>query len=172
MLIAVCADIHDNVWALARALVRVGRADALIVCGDLCAPFTLAQIAAGFPRQTHVVWGNNDGDKWLLTREAARHAHVHLHGDLAELELDGVRIAAHHYPEIARRLAASGAYDLVCHGHDHTALVASAGSAVLLDPGEVMGRFGRRTVGLFDTATRQAEIADVEAAGAASSEFG
>lgn len=49
MKIAVCSDIHDNIWVLERALPGLRRADRLIFCGDFCAPFTLVQLAEGFP---------------------------------------------------------------------------------------------------------------------------
>lgn len=155
MNIAVLSDTHDNIWNLERVLAEIGkRADvgALIFCGDFCAPFTLQQIAEGFAGPVHVVFGNNDGDQWLLSRVAGRFEHVTLHGIYAELEYGGRRIAAVHYPDLARRLAQSGQFDLVCYGHDHTAKVERVGdNTLLVNPGEVMGRFGRPGYGLYDT---------------------
>lgn len=162
MRIAVLSDIHDNIWQLESVLSRVRGADALIFCGDFCAPFTLTQLAQGFTGPVHVVWGNNDGDKWLLTRNATAAGNVTLHGELAELELGGRKIAANHYPHIARHLAESGNYDAVMYGHDHTAHLEHLGSTLLLNPGEVMGRFGRTTFAWYDAATGQAEIVTVE----------
>ena len=85
----------------------LGKAEGLIFCGDFCAPFTLKQIAASFPGPVHVVFGNNDGDKLFLSRVATQAGNVTLHGEFAELELGGRRIAATHYPAIAAGLAAS-----------------------------------------------------------------
>ncbi|MEW6754406.1 MAG: metallophosphoesterase family protein [Candidatus Latescibacterota bacterium] len=157
MKIAICSDIHDNIWVLERALPQMQDAEVLVFCGDFCAPFTLVQLAQGFPGPIHVVWGNNDGDQWLLTRQAARFAHVQLHGEVALLELAGVRLAANHYPEIALGLAAAGKYDLVCYGHDHRARQETVGKTCLLNPGEIMGRFGTSTFAVYDTRTRTAE---------------
>ncbi|MCB0245304.1 MAG: YfcE family phosphodiesterase [Anaerolineae bacterium] len=152
MLIAVMSDVHDNVWNLADALekIRAAGASALIFCGDFCAPFTLLQIGQGFAGAVHCVFGNNDGDPRLLMRNAAAAGNVTIHGQYAELELGGRRIAVNHYPEIARRLVQSGQFDLVCYGHDHQALVELVGDSVLANPGEIMGRFGRPTFGLYD----------------------
>ncbi len=161
MKLVVCSDIHDNIWALERALDSMRSADALVCCGDLCAPFTLVQLAESVAVPLHVVWGNNDGDKWLLTRQAARFGHVQLHGELAEIELDGVRIAANHYPTIAQGLGRSGRYDLVCYGHDHTPFQERLNGVLLLNPGELMGRFGKSTYAVFDTDTRTADIRSV-----------
>ena len=106
MQLVVCSDIHDNIWALERLLNHIPQQDAaLLFCGDFCAPFTLVQLAEGFSGEVHIIWGNNDGDQWLLTDQASRFPHVTIHGALAELELAGRSIRANHYPAIARRLA-------------------------------------------------------------------
>ena len=163
MLIAVCSDIHDNIWALEKALEPMRQADVAVFCGDFCAPFTLVQLAEGFAGDIHVVWGNNDGDRWLLTRNAAAFGHVHLHGEMAQVELGGMRVGVNHYPDIAGPLAASGHFDLVCYGHDHKANDTQVGGCRLLNPGELMGRFGRSSFVLLNTATGQAESVEVQA---------
>jgi hypothetical protein len=139
----------------------VAGAEVIIFCGDFCAPFTLTQIAQGFPGPVHVVWGNNDGDKWLLTRNANAAGNVTLHGELAELEIGERKIAVNHYPHIARRLAESGDYHAVFYGHDHLAHMEHVGDTLLLNPGEVMGRFGKSTFAWYATETGQAEIVEV-----------
>jgi len=78
-----------------------------------------------------------------------------IHGELAELEFDTLKVAVNHYPEIARGLAASGHYDLVCYGHDHQAHLSEVNDTILLNPGEVMGLKGPRSFMIFDTATRE-----------------
>lgn len=165
MKLAILSDIHDNIWKLASALPQIAEADAVIFCGDLCSPFTLDRLARGAAgKPVHVVWGNNEGDVRLMMKVIAEPGNVTLHGQLAELEFDGLRVAVNHFPEIARRLAASGAYDLVCYGHDHVAHEErlAASGALLLNPGEVMGLYGRSTVALFDTATRAATFVEIE----------
>jgi len=157
---AILSDIHDNIWKLGTLLAGL-EADVLLFCGDFCAPFTLAQIAEGFAGPVHVVFGNNDGDKLLLARVAARFDHVTLHGEFVELELDGRQVAVTHYPEIGRALARGGVYDLVCHGHSHERSVEQIGRTLRVNPGEVMGRFGLSTYALYDTTAGQAEIVPV-----------
>lgn len=162
MKIAILSDTHDNIWKLDDALGMMGEAEALIHCGDLCSPFVIKHLGKGAGgRPVHIVWGNNDGDQFLISRVAAGYPSVKLHGQFAELTLDGVRIAVNHYPEIARPLAAGGRFDLVCYGHDHTAHLETLGESLLLNPGEIMGMKGRRTFAWFDTATRQVRFAEV-----------
>jgi hypothetical protein len=165
MIIAVLSDIHDNIWKLAEAtrLIRESQTERIIFCGDFCAPFTLKQLAEETQLPIDAVWGNNDGDQWLLTNLAAQTGNVTLHGQFAELEIERKKIAVNHYPEIARRVAQSGQFDLVCYGHDHKAHSEQVGETLLLNPGEIMGRFGKSTFALFDTQTchtRQVEVFD------------
>ncbi|MGD2041695.1 MAG: metallophosphoesterase family protein [Anaerolineae bacterium] len=160
MKIAILSDIHDNIWKLETLLAGL-EAEILIFCGDFCAPFTLAQIAEGFAGPIHAVFGNNDGDQFLLARIAGDHSHVSLHGDFAELILDNRRIAVTHYPQIGRALAQGGGYDLVCHGHSHERTMEQSGQTLRVNPGEVMGRFGLSTYALYDTTTGQAELVQI-----------
>ncbi len=163
MKLAILSDIHDNVWKLEAALNRARElgAEALICCGDLCAPFVVPQLAEGFPGEVHVVFGNNDGDGFRIAQQAARYPNVKLHGEFAELQFDDKRFAVTHFPEIARALAHSGRYDVICYGHDHRFFVGREGSALLINPGEIMGRFGRSTFVLYDTRTDEARRVDV-----------
>jgi putative phosphoesterase len=119
----------------------------------------LGEGLGGIP--VHMVWGNNDGDKRLVSEVAAKTGNFRIYGELAELEIGGLRIAINHYPEIGVALAASQKYDLVCFGHNHTASEERINKTVLLNPGEVMGLNGRSTVVIFDVETRQPQFVDL-----------
>ena len=153
MKIAVLSDCHDHWEHLGRALevVREEGAERLFYLGDFCAPFSLAALAEGFAGPVDAVLGNNDGDVFLLCQVAGRYPHVSLHVPLAELTVDGRKVALHHYPEIGLRLAESQAYDAVFSGHDHRASVEQKGRTLWANPGELMGRFGRPSLGMWDT---------------------
>jgi putative phosphoesterase len=163
MVIAVLSDIHDNIWNLAEALraIQETGAEALIFCGDFCAPFTLTQLGKEFPGPVHAVLGNNDGDPRLLLQNAQAAGNATLYGQYVELALGGRRIAVNHYPEIAQRLAQGDQFDLVCYGHDHQARVERVGKTVLANPGEVMGRFGSPTYGLYDCRSGQFQLRSI-----------
>ena len=154
MRIAILSDSHDNIWNLDRALAAVNEAgcDALLHCGDLVAPFIVAQIAQAFAGPVHIVEGNNDGDGRLQQQVTAGFNQVTLHGPYIELDLGGRRIALIHFPEPARRIAQSGLFDLVCYGHDHQPHSEGIGDCLLVNPGEVMGRNGAPSWGLYDCA--------------------
>jgi putative phosphoesterase len=174
MRIAVLSDIHDNVWKLAAALDAVGDADALICCGDLCSPFIVHQLGRGFSRPIHVVLGNNDGDLYRITANARQYDHMRIHGQLFCGEFGGQRVAANHYDDIARAIAASGEFDVVCYGHNHVYSVARIGRTLAINPGTIMGAAfsadGRRTdvastFAIYDTATGEAAGFEVSGSG-------
>ena len=159
MIIAVTSDIHDNIWNLERALDLINdrSPQALLFLGDFCAPFTLVQLARGYEGPIHAVFGNNDGDQFLLTSKAAEHANFTLHGHLGEISIGGRSIAINHYPDISERLAESGAYDAVFSGHNHLKQLEERGKTLWANPGEVMGRFGEPSFGIYDTESNSFE---------------
>ncbi|MFO7916678.1 MAG: YfcE family phosphodiesterase [Anaerolineae bacterium] len=158
MLVGVISDIHDNIWALNDILKKLSDCDVLLCLGDLCAPFTMTAIEGGFDGPIHLVWGNNDGDKVTITESVSEDGDVTIHGIFGEIVLGDRSMAITHYPQIARALAGSGRYDLVCCGHSHEEEQTTIGETLLLNPGEVMGRFGTHSFALYDTETEKAEV--------------
>jgi putative phosphoesterase len=159
MIVAVMSDTHDNIWNLRKALavVQERNVEVIIHCGDFVAPFMLKEL-----NQTqipvHGVFGNNDGDQYLLTKMSlAESSNVHLYGLVGELTLDGFSIGFSHYRPVSDGLAASGRFDLVCFGHSHEAFLEQGQKTDLLNPGEVMGKDGSPGFYLVDTSTRQYE---------------
>lgn len=153
MKIAVLSDCHDHLANLARALelVQQHQAEHLLYLGDFCAPFTLTALAEGFSGPIDAVLGNNDGDPLHLCRISAKFPQVTLHEPLAELEIGGKKIALHHYPEVGIRLAESQVYDAVFTGHDHRKYTHQKGRTLWANPGEIMGRYGEPSFGIYDT---------------------
>jgi putative phosphoesterase len=164
MQIAVFSDSHDQIGHLEQALAAANAAGAqvLLHCGDLCAPFMLDRLGRHFAGPIHVVFGNNDGDGRLLQTIAAKYAQITLHGIYAELALDGRSVALIHYPEPARRIAQSGEFDLVCYGHNHLKAVEQVGKGWLANPGELLGMQGAPTWGLYDTASGEFSLQELE----------
>jgi hypothetical protein len=161
MRIAILSDIHDNVLKLEAALQRLEGADALLCCGDLCSPFIIDQLGLGFSGPIHIVFGNNDADHYRMTMKLRNYPHITLHGEFADLQLDGKRFALNHYDNLGRAIAASNIYDVVCYGHNHQYEVAREGKSLRINPGAIMGAMftgGQAktlpsTFALYDTAT-------------------
>ena len=157
MMLAVMSDTHDHIWNARRAieLARKGGAEAIIHCGDFVAPFMLKELdQAQIP--VHGVFGNNDGDQYLLTKMSLTElSHITLHGLMGELTCNDFRVGFTHYRAVADGLAATGAFDLVCFGHSHEPFLGKIGKTDLLNPGEVMGKDGSPGFYFVDTATRE-----------------
>ena len=159
MIPGVMSDPHDHIWNVRKALgfIQERGAEAIIHCGDFIAPFMLKELnQANIP--VHGVFGNNDGDQYLLTKlSMTEFSHITLYGLMGELKLADFRVAFTHYRPVAEGLAASGQFDLVCFGHSHEAFHDKAGKTDLLNPGEVMGKDGFPGFYLVDTSTRKYE---------------
>ena len=116
----------------------------MLHCGDLVAPSTLhAIVGLGLP--IHLIHGNNAGDLFNLSRFAQAPGHrLHYYGQDGSFTLGNRRIFIVHYPHYAKAMALTGDYDLVCNGHEHSAVVERVrnikGQETLrIDPGTVGG---------------------------------
>ena len=138
MRLAVLSDIHDNLWNLAAAMEVARTADALLCCGDLCSPFVIDELTK-CDAPVHIVFGNNDADLYRITSKAQKKTNCHLHGELFQATFDGRRLAMNHFDYLARSMAKSGDYDVVCFGHNHEFEIARQGTTLLINPGPIMG---------------------------------
>jgi putative phosphoesterase len=157
MKIGVISDSHDRIdhLHLAIKLFQKNNIDTMIHCGDYCAPFMIRELAS-FKGDIHIVFGNIN-DRHLTTKICIEE-HVYLHGDFAELELDNRKLAVIHYPNVAEALALSGEYDAVFYGHTHKAECREVDDCLLINPGELMGRFGSISCAIYDTKANSVEF--------------
>ncbi len=158
MRVAVLSDCHDSLANLKGALAKIRDVEMALFCGDYCAPFTLKMLADGFRGPIHSVFGNNDGDVFLMLGIARKAGNVTFHQPMAHLELGGRKVAIVHYPEFGEALALSGKYDAVFNGHNHLAEVKVVGSTLWANPGELMGRLGPPSFGVYETTTNGFEL--------------
>lgn len=143
MKVAILSDIHDHIWQLQAVLKssEVQACEALICCGDLCAPFVVAMLGNLFPGPIHIVFGNNDADTFRMTSIALTKfpQRLFLHGEYAALSLGEASFAVNHFDNIAKDLAESGKHDWVLFGHNHRASLHVIGRTKLVNPGAIMG---------------------------------
>ena len=163
MRVAIISDIHDNIPKLRSAMALISAADTLICCGDLCSPFIIKELGGGFPGPIHIVFGNNDGDRFRITAAADKYDHIKIHGEFCELELGGKKFAVNHFDNIGRTMTAAGGYDVVCFGHNHKYEATRDGQTLVINPGEIYGLLtGQSTCVMYDTETGEARRIDVE----------
>lgn len=156
MIIGVLSDIHDELRNLDRALKMLDRegVETVLFCGDFCSPIP-SRVLGGYDGSVHAVFGNGDGDRYRIldaVQSGAAPA-LRLHGEHAELELHGRRVALTHFPLYGRALARTGDYDAVFSGHTHEAHEERFGEALWVNPGEILGWKGPPTLYLWDPAT-------------------
>ena len=162
MKVAIVSDIHDHIPRLQQALQRCQEAEVLICCGDLCSPFIAQELGRGFTGPVHVVFGNNDGDRFRIAAQAGRYANLAFHGEYVELELGGKRFSVNHFDNIGRAIAKGGVYDVVCFGHNHQPEITPLGKTLMINPGEVYGGLsGRSTLAIYDTVAGAAARIDL-----------
>ena len=166
MRVAIMSDIHDDVTKLRAALERLGKlgdVGELICLGDLCSPFVVAELGLGFSGPVHVVFGNNDGDRWRIAEDAKKYPHVKIHGEYAELDIDGKRFSVNHFDNIGKAIAAGQKFDVVCYGHNHRFANESVGKTAVVNPGEIYGVLtGKSTFAVYDTRTGKVERVDID----------
>jgi len=140
MRIGILSDIHDHVWNLRAALAALQDVDALLVAGDLCSPFVIPILADGYLRgPIHVVFGNNDGDRYRMTQAAQGFEHVELHGEVYRGRIGGRDLVMNHFPGLADPMDDRRAH-LIVSGHDHRFSVArTEAGGWRLDPGTLLG---------------------------------
>lgn len=164
MKIAILSDIHDHLVNLNAALTRCRelKAEAIVCCGDLCSPFVAKALGDGTDVPVHIVFGNNDGDRFRIANVGRGLENLEFHGEYAELEFDGVGFSVNHFDTIGRGLAKGDAFDVVCFGHNHRQEIAVQGKTLIINPGEIYGGLtGRSTFVIYDTTERAATVIEV-----------
>jgi putative phosphoesterase len=151
MKIAIISDTHDNLNAITAFGKKINdlKIEYIIHAGDFCAPFTVRALKLfGIPMKA--VFGNNDGDKPLLTQAAEGFADIKVASYLFEL---GYRkFALMHYSDSVNSLAASKQFDVNIR----------TDPCLIINPGELCGWLTRRsTAVILDTETLSTEIIEL-----------
>jgi uncharacterized protein len=158
MRVGLMADTHDRVPAIAELLRRMTESGVGLVlhAGDFCAPFSLGPFrTANVPLAG--IFGRNDGDREGLGAFARRGMGIELYESPHSVEVGGKRILLVH--ELAEvREQSIEAHDFVIHGYTHAAEVRTAGTAVVVNPGEACGWLrGTPTAAILDLDSKQVE---------------
>lgn len=161
MKIGICSDTHDHIRHTKNAVsvFKQNRAEVVIHAGDYCSPFMIPLFDE---LNLHGIFGNNDGDRFLLMKKFEKIGAT-LHGDFASLNEGGLKIAVYHgtYPEITQSLQKGGIFDVVISGHTHQGKVGMEEDTLCINPGSVNGFDGDALVALLDTNTRQVQFVEL-----------
>ncbi len=138
MRIGVLSDTHGHTAAVRQAVeaFRRGRVELVIHCGDI-GSLEVIELLADWP--THFVLGNVDS-RAVVTR-AIEDLGQTCHGRFGELELAGRKIAFLHGDDgkLLNQTVYDGQWDVVFHGHTHSAKQSTIGSTLVVNPGALYG---------------------------------
>jgi hypothetical protein len=166
MKIGVISDIHENFHNLLIALKKMEELDVkqIICLGDLMND-GVAKILSISKIPVFMIWGNNDGDRVVLTKTACRPgSNLSVSSNTYDfLEFDNRKIFITHYEDLAEPMAKSGLYDIVFCGHTHITRNEKINDCIIINPGEISAqKTGFATLSVYDTTTNSAVIMVLE----------
>lgn len=163
MEIAIISDIHDHVENLNKAIekIKAQNIEHGIVCGDLCSPFII-KILGESGINFHLVFGNNDGDRYQIQKMSQNYPNIIIHGEYVGdeddlLQFDGLNFGVTHYPFYAKTMVKTGWYDAVFFGHTHKYHKQKYGKSLFMNPGEIAGIFEQPGFVIYDTEYQSSE---------------
>lgn len=161
MLIGLISDSHDHVPHVQKAveIFKERKVDIVLHAGDYCSPFTIPPFE-GLPLKG--IFGNNDGDRYLLLQKFREIGAEHL-GSFGDLEVDGRKIALYHGTDapITAALEQCGNFDIVIFGHTHEKKMATINSTLAINPGTANGFGDEATVALLETESLDVEFVEI-----------
>ena len=151
MKFAIISDTHDNFANITKAInwIKKEKIELILHCGDICRQETMADMQKLFPGEIKFVRGNGDYDLDDVPLEM-------------EVLVDDKKVFMNHYPEVAKKAAKSGNYDLVFYGHTHKPWEEKVGKCRLVNPGELAGQRFKACFAIYDTQTEKLELKILE----------
>ena len=172
MRFAIVSDTHDNMANFNKAIDFLNKEgiEIMLHCGDISNQTTIDEAEKRFNGNISFVRGNAD---YYLDDVP----------DNLSLDIGGKKVAFIHYPDLARKLAETGNYDLVFYGHTHKPWLARIATSarqssslgggrsvvsgeekecLLVNPGELAGQRFKPTFAIYDTETDKLELKILE----------
>lgn len=164
MKFAIVSDTHGNIANFKKIAgwLNKEKIETILHCGDIGSPETLRESLANYQGEFFGVFGNMDADYKIDIGEYKKIPKVQIMENIFEKEIDGKKISFVHYPEIAKKLAESGKYDLIFYGHTHKPWEEKIGNCRLINPGETAGQRFKPTFAVYDTKTEKLELKILE----------
>jgi len=169
MLVGIISDSHDNLTNLGKAieLLNERKVDLVLHCGDFISPFVMKRLWE-LKAKLIGVFGNNDGDKALLS-ELAYKKGFELHNQPYSMKIGDRKLLLMHgwgskeeTLTLINSLAEVGHYDIIIYGHTHEAFNKVIGRTLVVNPGEVYGYLtGKASLAILNVEKLEAEIIEL-----------
>jgi putative phosphoesterase len=165
MLIGIISDTHDNLIKIREAVNKLNELNVELVlhAGDFVSPFTIKEFQK-LKSKMITVFGNNDGDKNLLTQKLIQ-INAIVNNYFAVLNLDGLKAFLMHGNDerAINDIIKANLFDLLIRGHTHKKEVRKEGKTLIINPGEVCGYLSNEsTIAIFNTISKKVDIISLE----------
>lgn len=161
MKIGVLSDSHDRLDSIKLAIDVCNKngVEHVFHAGDIISPFTSSYFKL-LNSKLHIVWGNNDGDKNILTKKFTE-IDASVYGDFMNIVIENRKIAMIHGTDeaIVKALVKCGDYQLVIRGHTHKPGIIRDDKTLLLNPGTPSGYLSKeKTIAIVDLSEMEIQI--------------
>ncbi|MCW9707625.1 metallophosphoesterase [Fodinibius salsisoli] len=161
MLIGLISDSHDHIPHAEKTarIFKDRKVELVLHAGDYCSPFMIP-VFKGVPLKG--VFGNNDGDKYLLMKKF-QSIGAELMGSFGDITVDERRIALYHGTDvpITEALEQSGNFDVVITGHTHQKKQERISGTLSINPGTAHGFGEEASIALLNTSSLEVEFVDL-----------
>ncbi len=161
MRIGVVADSHDNLPKVEKVFKKINeeKIDFVIHLGDYVSPFTIRKIREIYSGKLIGVFGNNDGDKILLSKIFDIYKwEIYEPPKFIEIE-DKKFLLFHSLPDFEK---IEFNIDYILFAHTHRVYI-KKGNCTLLNPGELCGYLtGNSTFLILDIEKNEEKIIEIE----------
>ncbi len=169
MKIGIISDVHDNGPNLLKAIdvFKKKEVETIIHSGDWGSPGATWLYMNNCNIKTISVFGNNDKDlyRFFTYKEKYGWDNLEYHGEFADLDLEGKKIAVYHgnVGEITEALVLSKKWEVVISGHNHVPKIEDIDGVLHINPGTInclrAGKIEENfTVAIYDSKENKAEI--------------
>lgn len=166
MNIAIISDIHDNAHNTVMFFEQVKKynVEKILFLWDFCWGWIWALLKSS-PTPIYAIWGNNDGDKCLITKFSMEEdSNLEVGFDTFDkFEIDWRKLFLSHYPMLAKPMARSWDFDAVFYWHNHTKYKNRINDCLVINPWEVWAyKTWMWTFAIYNTKTNDAEIIEIK----------
>jgi putative phosphoesterase len=162
MLIAIAADLHDNLanWHIFSNYLKKQGINTLLFCGDLTNEETLKQVRSDFKGEIFLIAGNQE----LYEAATAEYLpQTHLLGRYGVVDIAGLKIGLIHEPSYRDRLCQEEPnLNYLFYGHTHKPWLERNNNLFIANPGTLGGVFYKASFSILDTDTGRLELKILE----------
>lgn len=158
MLIAIAADLHDNLanWKKFNQYAKKQAIESLLFCGDLCNEDSLREMSQSFAGEIYLISGNQE---LYDAAQIKNYPNLHFIGRYGSIIIDKLKIGLAHEPEYRNKLKKEVPdLNYLFYGHTHKPWLEQEAHLIIANPGTLGGIFYEASFALLDTKNNHLEL--------------